>query len=290
MQEGPPKVKPRNHGSAQQQQPANADVLPKVPFRMVAAGPSGCGKTEAIVSMILDMYRARAGKPIFQGVFVFSPSVEVDSCWAPVKDFVKKELKVNLEKERCFFDKFDTEALQDILSTQKRVTQLLKDRGAKQLYGVLLVIDDFADDVQVVRNSPLLWETYVRGRHSFVSTIIATQRYRQLAPIIRINATDAIFFRFRSQMELKAMLEENSAVFGQRALEEMYHEATKEPYSFLYLKLGAKKPEDFAWKRFEERLAPLAMAAQSSLEAGGGELPLREAGGRRREYHRSGLT
>ena len=32
----------------------------------------------------------------------------------------------------------------------------------------------------------------------------------------------------------------------------MYYEATKEPFSFLYLKLTAKTPEEFAWLRFEE--------------------------------------
>lgn len=248
----------------------HSEVLPKVPFRMICAGPSGCGKTEAIVSMILDMYRTKKGKSVFKRVFVFSPSVHTDMCWQPVKQFVKEELNVNLEKEPCFFDRFDTEALQDILLTQKRIVQHQKEQKHRKLFGVLLVIDDFADDVSVVRNSPLLWETYVRGRHSFVSTIIATQKYKALATIIRVNATDLVAFRFRSNQELKALLEENGAVVGgERELERMYRIATAEPYSFLYLKLTAKDPRDFAWLRFEERLSDIGGEVPEDLEGRG---------------------
>ena len=248
-----PQVRARNVDGGHQDQSVH-ETLPKLPFRMVVAGPSGCGKTELVVSAILDLYKTAKGRSPWQRVFVFSPSVHVDRCWEPVKAFVRDKLKVDTEKEPCFFDTFDRAALHEMLAVQKRVVMKQRERGDKKMFGVLLVIDDFADDISVIRNSPLLWETYVRGRHSFVSTIIATQKLRALAPIIRVNATHMIIFRFRSNMELKAMLEENSAVFGEQVLLEMYREATKEPYGFLLLNLNAKDVHEFAYAGFDRRL------------------------------------
>ena len=88
-----------------------------------------------------------------------------------------------------------------------------------------------------------------------ISTIASVQKYRVLAPLIRANATDLIIFRLRSKHELDALVEENSAVYGPDALVAMYDEATKEPYSFLYVKLTAKAAEDMFWVRFDRRLA-----------------------------------
>ena len=35
-----------------------------------------------------------------------------------------------------------------------------------------------------------------------------------------------------------------------------YREATEEPFSFLYIRLEAKRIEDMFWERFEYRLLP----------------------------------
>ena len=56
-------------------------------------------------------------------------------------------------------------------------------------------------------------------------------------------------------MELDAILEENSAVYGEKTLKAMYNIATNDPYGFLYIKMTAKKPLDMFWKGFEARLA-----------------------------------
>ena len=50
-------------------------------MRSMLVGPSGSGKTVLLTSMILDIY-----KGCFSKVYIWSPSVEVDSTWKPVKD------------------------------------------------------------------------------------------------------------------------------------------------------------------------------------------------------------
>ena len=51
--------------------------------------------------MKLDIYRN-----VFERVYVWSAAVSVDSNWTPVKKYIQDELKVDLEKEKCFFDEY----------------------------------------------------------------------------------------------------------------------------------------------------------------------------------------
>ena len=59
--------------------------LPEIPFRAVVAAPSGSGKTVLLQSMCLDLYRTKGGKSTFSRIYIFSPSVNVDPLWKPVK-------------------------------------------------------------------------------------------------------------------------------------------------------------------------------------------------------------
>ena len=71
------------------------EIAPRVPFRSCIDGPSGSGKTVLLVSMILDIYR-----DCFARIYIFSPSINVDHSWEPVKNYIEKDLKINTEKER----------------------------------------------------------------------------------------------------------------------------------------------------------------------------------------------
>ena len=61
-------------------------------------------------------------------------------------------------------------------------------------------------------------------------------------------------FRLGSQAELDAIMEENSAVYGEKTLRMMYNLATAAPYGFFYVKMTATKPVDMFWKGFGSRL------------------------------------
>ena len=73
------------------------EIAPKLPFRSCILGPSGSGKTVLLVSMILDIYR-----DCFARIYIFSPSINVDHSWEPVKNYIEKDLKINTEKEKYF--------------------------------------------------------------------------------------------------------------------------------------------------------------------------------------------
>jgi hypothetical protein len=131
-----------------------------------------------------------------------------------------------------------------------------KEKKVRKMFNILIVVDDFADEPAFSRRDALLHSLYTRGRHAFISTICATQKFRALSNIIRVNATALIIFRLRSEAELQAIVEEISAVYGKDTLIALIRAATEKPYSFLYCDLAAKRPDEMFWLNFEQRLVP----------------------------------
>ena len=159
------------------------------------------------------------------------------------------------EKEQCFFDHYDPEDLEKIIQTQKQVVQYMKDKKKRKLYQILILVDDFADDPSFSRNSKLLHSLFTRGRHSMISTIVSTQKFVAIHPIIRTNATELFVYRLRNQKDLDAFLEELSALYDKRTLLKLYQYATGEPYSFLYVKLTAHNRDDMFYMNLSKKLS-----------------------------------
>ena len=74
-----PKIEPINIKDYTVKQ-SNYETVGKLPIRSIILGPSGSGKTVLLQNMILDIY-----KDCFSRIYIFSPSIEVDSSWIPVK-------------------------------------------------------------------------------------------------------------------------------------------------------------------------------------------------------------
>ena len=201
-----------------------------------------------MVSLILDIYRH-----CWHRIFVFSPTALLDDHWKAVDKYAKEVLN---QEEPCLHEDFDDEAIHAIIQRHHRITQMCKEQGRKKLYGALILIDDMADNARVMRSSTSLAHLFVKGRHAGLSTIVSVQKYRVLNPILRVNATSLFVFRLRSKAELDALVEENSAHYGPEITEQIFLRATTEPYSFLWLNLSAKNPEDLFWLRFEARIIP----------------------------------
>ena len=130
----------------------------------------------------------------------------------------------------------------------------MKKQEYKKLYNILIVIDDFADCANFTRHGKLLHSLYTRGRHLMISTITATQVFNALSPIIRKNITQLYVYKLRNYKDLEAVLEELSALTDKKTLLEMYNMATKEPYSFWYINLIAKKTSDMFFIRFDRKM------------------------------------
>ena len=83
--------------------------------------------------------RTRGGGSCFLHIYVWSPSIHLDPVWATVKDYANKVLK---QEEDCFFQEFHTEDLQAVIEKQQKLITQLKERGAKMLPNILIVVDD----------------------------------------------------------------------------------------------------------------------------------------------------
>ena len=66
--------------------------------------------------MILDIY-----KDVFERIYVWSPSISVDSNWLPIKKYIQDNLKVNFEKERCMFDEYIPEEVEEVIKRQHKI-------------------------------------------------------------------------------------------------------------------------------------------------------------------------
>ena len=129
------------------------EVAPKLPFSQIITGPSGSGKGILLQSMILDIYRG-----VFERIYIWSPSISVDSNWTPVKRYIQNELKVDLEKEKCLFDDYIPEELDKVIKRQHKVIEYQKKNDNKKLFSILIIVDDFADSKAFSRNSCMLEE------------------------------------------------------------------------------------------------------------------------------------
>ena len=83
--------------------------------------------------------------------------------------------------------------LKGIINKQHKVTSYLKSQGHTNMFQILIVIDDFADSPEFTRQSKLLHQLYIRGRHQCISTTTSTQVYKVIGPVVCKNLTSICF-------------------------------------------------------------------------------------------------
>ena len=115
----------------------------------------------------------------------------------PVKKYITDVMKVDTEKEQVYYEEYDPIALKKLIETQHKVIDFQKKNKQKDLFSILIVVDDFADDPKFVRYSSILHGLFTRGRHNAISCILSIQKYSVLAPIIRLNAGALFIFRLK---------------------------------------------------------------------------------------------
>ena len=226
---------------------------PKAPFPQTPGAngcflaPSGQGKTTTLIAMLLGPYAK-----VFDEVHIFSPSVDVDSAWDPVREFAKGL------KGSSFNSEWDEGALREIMDRQKgKVKELKTAKSKKPLPQCLCVIDDHADSPYIMHSaSNSLTTLFVRGRHFGSSCWISSQKLTAISAVARCNFRFMLCWRLRNKRELlDGLLYELSALFPLSVLYEMYEAAINDAdHSFWFIDLVAKKKEDMMFVRFEKKM------------------------------------
>ena len=89
----------------------------KLPIRSVILGPSGSGKTILLQNMIMNLY-----DKCFERVYIFSPSINVDATWTPVKDYIENKMDAHeTDDDKFYFDHYDQDGLESIITTQNKI-------------------------------------------------------------------------------------------------------------------------------------------------------------------------
>ena len=207
----------------------------KLPVRGILLAPSGGGKGVLLQNMILDIYR-----DCFERVYIFSPSINVDHTWLPVKSYLDNKINLSEDEPSLYYDTYDPDSLENIITTQRKIVEHQKNKKSNKLFSILLIVDDFADDQSFSRNSKLLHSLFTRGRHSSISTLVSTQKFAALSPLIRVNACSLYVFRLRNYQDLNTFLNEVSAIVDKKTLLQMYKKATDESFGFLFVEFNAR--------------------------------------------------
>ena len=100
----------------------------KLPIRSIILGPSGSGKTILLQNMIMNLYDR-----CFERVYIFSPSINVDNSWSPVKEYIEDKMKaVETDDDKFYFDHYDQDGLESIITTQNKIILEQKSKNKKK--------------------------------------------------------------------------------------------------------------------------------------------------------------
>ena len=226
-----------------------------LPVRGIILAPSSGGKTTLIASLLTDVY-----DKAFSRVYIFSPTCKpgLDGTWDAVRKYVYGPMGTP-EDEQCFFHEFDPAKLAEIIAQAEAVTMHLKKKGAKTMFNIAIILDDWADQPEVYKgkHGSLLQTLAISGRHRYISTWYSTQGYRLLHSSIRNNCTHNYVFRLRNAGDIKAWVEENAGAYDEKTMMKLYKYAVDyEPYSFPYADLTATDVSEMFMHKFTTYLVP----------------------------------
>lgn len=217
------------------------NIVPSLPARVLIVGPSASGKTYLLNTLITDIY-----KNCFERVYIFSQSINLDQTYNPIKEMQKG---IN---EELYYETFDEAALQHIINKHSQIIAKLKeDKKNRELFNICIIIDDFIDDKRISNRSKALNSLFIRGRHSYISTICLIQKYISVSPMIRLNVSALMIFKLKNMKDLQALLDETSALVDKKTLLEIYNKAIERKYNFLYINLMADNINEMFYLNFD---------------------------------------
>ena len=219
-------------------------IVPRVPCTGIFLGPSKSGKTVALISAILDQYMTGGGQSVFERIYIFSPSIEIDDAWKPVKGFIEQHMGVNTERGAGLLRQVGRG------SPSHHHPAAEEDHPDHEGAGLQEALPNFGRDRRF--RGPTGAAPPHRGRgpgHALHPRAPHADLHRAA---VRVNMQFMCVWRLRNQLELEAVLEELTALLPRKELQAIYEEATREPYSFLFIHYLKPRAEMF-YKRWEER-------------------------------------
>ena len=212
------------------------DILPQPAFRLILVAPSSSGKT-TLVNNLLTRPEFGYKKLFKKNIFLFSPSIKYD-------DALDK-LGVKEENTRSHYDE---DFINEIVEDQK--TTINKHTKEKAPH-ILMLFDDIVFELPKTKSSELK-KLFFYGRKFKISLIITTQKYRQLEPAYRLNASQYVYFLNINTREYDAIADDQPV--SKPIFKSIWRNAVEHgEYSFIYVNL-TQKLKDRYYINFTERV------------------------------------
>ena len=176
--------------------------MPSDTFRMLICGNSGSGKTNLLYHMLM--------KPLlyYDEIYLYARNLEQD------------KYKRLIQKMRELSHKLGYETLNVSNDEITPVTEMDYEDNQK-----LVIFDDYVCD----KNQRQIIDYFIQGRHKNCSVIYLSQSFYKTPKDIRLNCSHYCLYEFPSSREANRISSELGVD------KEVYNEATKKTFSFLYV-------------------------------------------------------
>lgn len=208
------------------------NILPQHPSRCMFSGNSKSGKSNLMITLIQD---ERFLKDYFDIIFVFSPSIYIDDAW--------ESIIPDIVHPNHAFDEPTPEVLEKILEIQQNIIQ---QSNIAQSPKILFIFDDIIDNKTIMHNEALN-KIFFRGRHSNISSWIATQSYNMVPRKLRLQMTNVFIFKPQKSEENILAKELTQSGMDEKHFIRLLHHCTKERFSFMHVNL--QQPAEKCFRR-----------------------------------------
>jgi len=217
-----------------------------LPMRLLIVGKSFLsGKTNLLTNLLLqEDERLYRNNFLGQNIIVYSASLNTD-----------KKLKTIIRQldipDSNLFSEFDEDTLDALLDITKDNYDEAIEEGEKPEQ-TLFILDDmsFGGNLKKHKNGAIA-RLFCNGRHFLASVILTSQKYTDILPTCRENASGAILFKCSDRQVDTISEDHNYLTEGKKQFKIMFREATAEPHSFLVVNYSNPPDKLYMNKNFK---------------------------------------
>jgi hypothetical protein len=210
-------------------------VLPLGSRILFFVSPKGGGKT----SLYLSLLTAKESPyyKYYDNIMMVNPSGMHDK---KIKDFYEE-----LEEDGKFYDQLSEATAIDIKTKLQAISDAWRKKRPVQN---LLIIDDSSGDFPSGRKKSAITQLFTNSRHLGTSIWLISHKYNSVPTIWRNQADGLFLFKTNSKLEVETLKKDLNV--SEDFLELALKDATKEPYSFLFVNMSSGQPRLF--RKFDE--------------------------------------
>lgn len=222
-------------------------LMPKIPFSWLILGRSGAGKTTMLLNALRSAYLGK-----FHETYLFHPMHGVDATY-------RKGIEI---PEDHVYEDWGPQDIENIIERKKEETRQLMgkydddmDKVRKHQKQTLIIIDDAFGRAEGDPHKKSAITSLINfNRKIGISVVMLAHGFRrQVNNHWRSNATDVSVYELPNAIDYEAFRDEMRAPgVSVRTFDQLFHLATRDKHSFLYVDLRAP-PQTRYSRNFNER-------------------------------------